>query len=238
MLVSILHRATGDGMALVGLAVLVWWLGAIASGPEAYETFAGVMTSPLGYVVLVGLTWAFFTHLMSGLRHFVLDIGAGYELDTNRFWSVASPFIAIILTVAFWAFVLRGNAMGNGTSIGRVRGLGSAHDGAHHWLVHRFTAISNLVLMSWLLISFLLMGDFSYGSVSSWLAQPVSATAMILLVISLFWHARLGLQVLIEDYVHNSGSKFALLTALNIAVIGGGAFSIFSVAAHAFGGQA
>ena len=107
MLVSILHRATGDGMALVGLGVLVWWLGALASGPGAYETFTDIMTSPLGWVVLVGLSWAFFTHMMSGLRHFVLDIGAGYELDTNKFWSIAAPIIAIILTGIFWAVILR-----------------------------------------------------------------------------------------------------------------------------------
>ncbi len=106
MLVSILHRVSGQGLALVGLAVLVWWLGALASGPEAYATFQAVMGSPLGMVVLVGLSWAFFTHTMSGLRHFVLDIGAGYELDTNRAWSVASPLIAIALTAAFWAVIL------------------------------------------------------------------------------------------------------------------------------------
>ena len=106
MLVSILHRVTGDGMALVGLALLVWWLGALASGPEAYTFFADIMGSPLGYVVLVGLSWAFFTHLMSGLRHFVLDIGAGYELDINKIWSIASPLIAIALTAGFWALIL------------------------------------------------------------------------------------------------------------------------------------
>ena len=106
MLVSILHRATGDGMALVGLGVLVWWLGALASGPEAYATFQGIMGSIPGLIVLVGLSWAFFTHMMSGLRHFVLDIGAGYELDTNRMWSIASPVIAVVLTAAFWALIL------------------------------------------------------------------------------------------------------------------------------------
>ncbi|MEM8725330.1 MAG: succinate dehydrogenase, hydrophobic membrane anchor protein [Pseudomonadota bacterium] len=125
--------------------------------------------------------------------------------------------------------------MGNGTSIGKVRGLGSAQEGAHHWLVQRFTAISNLVLMSWLLISFLMLTDLSYSTVSGWIAQPIPATAMILLIVSLFWHARMGLQVLIEDYVHDGGSKFAALTALNIAVIGGGAFAIFSVARLALG---
>ena len=105
MLTSILHRVTGDGLSLVGLGVLLWWLGAMASGPEAYATFAAVMTSPIGYVVLVGLTWAFFTHMMSGLRHFVLDIGAGYELQTNKLWATLAPIIAILLTIAFWSII-------------------------------------------------------------------------------------------------------------------------------------
>ncbi len=105
MAVSILHRITGDGMALVGLAVGLWWLGALASGPEAYELFQAVASSIPGQIVLVGLTWALFTHMMSGLRHFVLDIGAGYELDSNKMWSIASPVIAIVLTVAYWAFL-------------------------------------------------------------------------------------------------------------------------------------
>lgn len=128
--------------------------------------------------------------------------------------------------------------MGNGTSIGRVRGLGAAHEGPHHWLLQRFTAIGNLVLMTWLLVSLALLGDYGYASVTKWLSQPVSATAMILLVTSLFWHARLGLQVLIEDYLHDAGTKFAAIAALNLATIGGGAFGIFSVAALVFGGKA
>jgi len=106
MLVSILHRVTGDGMAIVGLGVLLWWLGALASGPEAYVTFTGIATSWYGYVVLVGLSWAFFNHMTSGLRHFVLDIGAGYELGLNKAWSLACPIIGIALTAAFWAALL------------------------------------------------------------------------------------------------------------------------------------
>jgi succinate dehydrogenase / fumarate reductase membrane anchor subunit len=128
--------------------------------------------------------------------------------------------------------------MAHDTPIKRVRGLGSAHHGAHHWLVQRFTAIGNLVLSIWLIASIIGLPDLSYATVSKWLAQPVSATAMILLVISTFWHARLGLQVLIEDYLHNSGTKFAALAALNLTVIGGCAFAIFSVASLAFGGAA
>lgn len=125
--------------------------------------------------------------------------------------------------------------MGNGTSIGRVRGLGSSHHGAHHWLTHRFTAVANVVLMSWFVISIILLGDYSYASVTSWLSQPLSAVAMMLLAANVFWHAQMGLQVLIEDYVPDSGTRFGVLTLLNIAAIGGGVFCIFSVATLAFG---
>ncbi|WP_379546514.1 succinate dehydrogenase, hydrophobic membrane anchor protein [Qipengyuania sp. DSG2-2] len=128
--------------------------------------------------------------------------------------------------------------MGNGTSIGRVRGLGSAHEGAHHWLVQRFTAIGNLVLMVWLLASFILLPDMSYATVSEWLSAPIPAAAMVLLIISIFWHARLGLQVLIEDYVHEAGTKFAALAALNLTAIAGSVFGIFCVARLALGGAA
>ena len=106
MLVSILHRVTGDGMAFVALPVLLWWLGALASGPAAYETFTWAATSIPGYVVLVGISWAFFNHLSSGIRHFVLDIGAGYEVDANNRWSVVTIVGAIILTAAFWAAIV------------------------------------------------------------------------------------------------------------------------------------
>ncbi len=128
--------------------------------------------------------------------------------------------------------------MGNGTSIGKVRGLGSAHHGAHHWLLQRFTAIGNLVLSIWLLVSLVVLPDLQYETVTTWLAQPIPATAMILLIITTFWHARLGLQVLIEDYVRDTGTKFGVFALLNIAVIGGGAFAIFSVARLALGGIA
>lgn len=106
MLVSILHRVSGSGLALVGLFVLLWWLGALASGAEYYEHFLGWMTTPIGYIVLVGLSWAFFNHLVSGLRHFVLDVGAGFEVDANNRWSIVSVVLGVVLTIAFWAIIL------------------------------------------------------------------------------------------------------------------------------------
>lgn len=106
MLVSILHRVTGDGMAFVGLGVLLYWLAALAGGEAAYGAFLAHAGAWYGKVVLIGLTWAFFNHMCSGLRHFVLDIGAGFELKSNAMWSVVTPIIAIVLTAAAWAAIL------------------------------------------------------------------------------------------------------------------------------------
>jgi succinate dehydrogenase / fumarate reductase, cytochrome b subunit len=106
MLVSILHRLTGNGLAVAGLGVLLWWLGALAGGADSYARFSEHATSWYGMVVLVGISWAFFNHLASGLRHFVLDIGAGFELTRNNLWSVLTPILGILLTAAFWAAIL------------------------------------------------------------------------------------------------------------------------------------
>ena len=81
-------------------------LGALASGPGAYATFTAVMGSPLGLVVLVGLTWAFWQHLATGIRHFVLDMGAGYELESNARWSIITIIVSVLLTAATWACIL------------------------------------------------------------------------------------------------------------------------------------
>ena len=106
MLISILTRITGAGLAVLGAAALVWWLVAAATSPRAYESFADHADNWYGLVVGVGLTWAFFQHGLGGIRHFVLDIGAGYELSTNKLWSVITMIAAIILTALFWAYIL------------------------------------------------------------------------------------------------------------------------------------
>ncbi|MFK4870838.1 MULTISPECIES: succinate dehydrogenase, hydrophobic membrane anchor protein [unclassified Novosphingobium] len=125
--------------------------------------------------------------------------------------------------------------MGNGTSIGRVRGLGSAKHGVHHWLLQRFTAIGNLLSVLFLVVSILLLPDMSYATVVEWISRPVPAVVMILLVVTTFWHARLGLQVLVEDYVHDHANKFACIAALNLAACGGIAFGAFCIIRLALG---
>jgi succinate dehydrogenase / fumarate reductase cytochrome b subunit len=112
MLISILHRATGTALATGGMLLLLWWLVSIASGPATYATFLDCVTADEGglnlipAIILVGLTWSFFQHLCSGLRHFVLDTGAGYELKTNKFWAIMTMVVSVAATVAIWGPIL------------------------------------------------------------------------------------------------------------------------------------
>ena len=103
--VSILHRVTGGALATVGVVAMVCWLLAAAGSPEAYATFTKWATSWLGIVVGIGLLWAFFQHTLSGLRHLVLDMGAGFELRANKMWSNLVLAGALVLTILFCALV-------------------------------------------------------------------------------------------------------------------------------------
>jgi succinate dehydrogenase / fumarate reductase, cytochrome b subunit len=106
MAASIFHRASGVALSIAGLAVLTWWLLAIAKGQDAYASFAAAAKHPLGLVVLIGLTWAFFQHLLSGLRHLVMDTGANFELNANKRSAVLTFVGAVVLTAAMWVYLL------------------------------------------------------------------------------------------------------------------------------------
>ena len=106
MLVSILHRVTGAGLSILGLAVLTWWLTALAGGTDAYAAFGKATGHPVGIIVLIGLTWAFFQHLLSGIRHLFMDSGAGFELDTNKTFAILTLVGSVLLTAALWVYIL------------------------------------------------------------------------------------------------------------------------------------
>jgi len=106
MAVSILNRAMGVGLATVGMAALVWWLGAAATGKEAYDLFMSWASWWPGKVVAAALTFTFFLHLCAGLRHFVLDLGAGFELQTNRAWAWGTLIGAVVLTGLTWLIII------------------------------------------------------------------------------------------------------------------------------------
>ena len=107
MLVSILHRITGAGVALVGGALLVWWLVALSGGTEGYARFADLATRWWFIVVWVGLSWGLIQHTLSGLRHLVMDVGAGFELRTNRFWAIMTLVGSTALTALLWFYIVK-----------------------------------------------------------------------------------------------------------------------------------
>jgi succinate dehydrogenase / fumarate reductase cytochrome b subunit len=106
MLVSILHRATGIALSFAGLGILTWWLWAIANGTDSYASFTKVATGPIGIIVLVGLTWSFFQHLLSGIRHLVMDTGSAFELGINKTFAILTIVGSIVLTAAVWFYLL------------------------------------------------------------------------------------------------------------------------------------
>lgn len=122
------------------------------------------------------------------------------------------------------------------TPLARIRGLGSAHEGVHHWWAQRLTAIANIPLMLWFVFSLAAHAGAGYEEVQAWMASPMVAIATLLLIYATFYHATLGLQVVIEDYVHSKGMKFAALIAIKFALIAMGVASAFAVLKVAFGG--
>ncbi len=126
--------------------------------------------------------------------------------------------------------------MGSGTGIGKVRGLGSSKHGGKHWIDQRITAVGNILLTIWFALSLILLPNFEYETLAAWLSQPSVAVPLMLMLVCIFSHVRLGLQVLIEDYVHDEGLKFGTLILLNFYVVTAAAFGIFSLAKIAFTG--
>lgn len=124
------------------------------------------------------------------------------------------------------------------TPIGRVRGLGSAKHGARNWYHERLSSVGTLLLFVWFIVSLIALPSFDRPVVIEWLSSPLAAVPMILLIYTTFWHAKDGLRVIVEDYVHEEGGKFFWLLLINLLFILGGALAIFSVLAIAFGNAA
>jgi succinate dehydrogenase / fumarate reductase membrane anchor subunit len=124
-----------------------------------------------------------------------------------------------------------------GTEIGRVRGLGSAKHGAQHWWHQKLTAGTNFLLIVWLLASIATLPSYDHGTVRLWLHSAWAAIPMALLIASVFYHFRLGLQVVIEDYSHKE-SRFVLTVLVNVFTLATAGTAIFSILKVAFGAAA
>jgi succinate dehydrogenase / fumarate reductase membrane anchor subunit len=98
--------------------------------------------------------------------------------------------------------------------LGRVRGLGSAKEGVHHWWMQRLTALALIPLCLWFVIGIIGIADAGYGSVVAWIAFPLNTSLLILLIVALLYHTQLGMQVIVEDYLHAEWLKLAVVIGL------------------------
>ena len=121
------------------------------------------------------------------------------------------------------------------TPLARARGLGSAREGVHHWWAQRLTAIALIPLVVWFAISLVMMSGADYGAVRAWIGSPLVMVLLILTIGIGLHHGQLGLQVVIEDYVHGDGSKLALIVAVRFIAVLFGLAAIVAVLRIGFG---
>ena len=124
------------------------------------------------------------------------------------------------------------------TPLARVRHLGSAKEGSDHWWWQRLTALLLVPLSLWFVASiwWLVIGGATYEAFQDWLSGPVAAILMLLFIGMMFYHLKLGLQVVIEDYVHSKAVKWTILVMINLGCLIGAIAAIYSTVAVALGG--
>lgn len=115
--------------------------------------------------------------------------------------------------------------------LARARGLGAAHSGVHHWLHQRITALANIPLALWAVWSVVTLAAAgpSYDAVTMFFREPSHAILMILFLLSVFYHAALGLQIVIEDYIHREASKMVALVAMRLTFVAMAVASLFAI---------
>lgn len=120
--------------------------------------------------------------------------------------------------------------------LSRVRHLGSAHDGTAHWWAQRLTAVALVPLAIWFIASIVMLAGAPHEEVVAWLARPVPAILMLLLIVATFHHAQLGLQVVIEDYIHQPALRVTSVILVKLGAVALGFAAVFAVLKIAFGG--
>jgi succinate dehydrogenase / fumarate reductase membrane anchor subunit len=131
-----------------------------------------------------------------------------------------------------------GTASASEAALGRVRAHGSAREGAEHWWHERLSSLGAFLLWIWFIVSMLRLPAYDHATVTEWLRAPSAAVPMLLLVATTFWHLRMGMQVIVDDYVHDEGTKLFTTVLIGFASVLGAAFAIFSVLKLALGGVA
>lgn len=121
------------------------------------------------------------------------------------------------------------------SQLGRVRGLGASHEGAHHFWVQRITGIALVPLVIWFVLSASSVVGADLVTFKAWVGTHYNPVLLVMLIVAMFYHAQLGLQVVIEDYVHGEGVKIASLILVKFAIYLIGACAVFAVIRLTFG---
>jgi succinate dehydrogenase membrane anchor subunit len=122
------------------------------------------------------------------------------------------------------------------TPLSRARGLGSAKEGVHHFWAQRITAVALIPLVAWFAISLIMMSGADYAVVRAWIGSPAVMVLLVLTIVIGLHHGQLGLQVVIEDYVHNDGVKLALIVLMRFIAVFFGLAAIVAILRIGFGG--
>jgi succinate dehydrogenase / fumarate reductase membrane anchor subunit len=122
------------------------------------------------------------------------------------------------------------------TPLSRARGLGSAKEGVHHFWAQRITAVALIPLVVWFAISLIMMSGADYAVVRAWIGSPAVMVLLVLTIVIGLHHGQLGLQVVIEDYVHNDGVKLALIFLVRFVAVFFGLAAIVAILRIGFGG--
>jgi succinate dehydrogenase / fumarate reductase membrane anchor subunit len=122
------------------------------------------------------------------------------------------------------------------TPLSRARGLGSARQGVHHWWAQRITAVALIPLVTWFAISLIMMSGADYAVVRAWIGSPVVMVLLTLTIVIGLHHGQLGMQEVVEDYVHGEGMKLALIVLLRFIAVFFGLAAIVAILRIGFGG--
>ena len=122
--------------------------------------------------------------------------------------------------------------------LGKFLGHGSAKDGTEHWWSQRVTAVALVPLTLWFVASLLGMDSFDHAAVIAWLSQPLHAVLMILTLLAVLYHSQLGLQVVVEDYVHTGSLKIPMLMGSKFIHVAAGVAGIYSIIILSIGSAA
>ena len=124
------------------------------------------------------------------------------------------------------------------TPLGKVRGLGPAGHGGHHWLEERFTSVALLLLSLWLIFSLVMLPELKLDILKEWLSSAWAAIPMALLIVAAFKHGVDGLKVVVDDYVHEEGTRIGTHYFLAMAGIAGASIALFALARIVYGAPA